>query len=116
MGVKTTIDMENAAQILKLLSDKRRLSMMRLLQHHECCVCELVEIYGASQPAISQHLRKLRDSGVVKERRKGQWIFYSINKESEYYKFVSVILDRLPSQDQKLTDLENQGLRINCCE
>jgi ArsR family transcriptional regulator len=116
MNVQTTIELEKAAQILKLLSDNNRLSMMKLLQHHECCVCELVEIYEISQPAISQHLRKLRDAKLVKERRKGQWIFYSINKESEHYVFLSVILEQLPRQDQKLTDLENQGLRINCCE
>ncbi len=44
--------------------------MMKILQTNECCVCELVEIYKASQPAISQHLRKLKDIGLVKEKKK----------------------------------------------
>ncbi|MEH6857932.1 metalloregulator ArsR/SmtB family transcription factor, partial [Priestia megaterium] len=60
MDVKAQVQVEKAVQILKLLGDKTRLSMMKLLQNNECCVCELVEIYKASQPAISQHLRKLR--------------------------------------------------------
>ncbi|MEH7005384.1 ArsR/SmtB family transcription factor [Priestia megaterium] len=116
MSVKTIIEVEKAAQILKLLGDKTRLSMMKLIENNECCVCEFVDIYQASQPAISQHLRKLKDVELVKERRKGQWIFYSLNKESKYYEFVLSILESVPSQDERLNELEKQGLRISCCE
>ncbi|MEQ7805630.1 ArsR family transcriptional regulator [Priestia megaterium] len=116
MGVKTVVEIEKAAQILKLLGDKTRLSMMKLLQTNECCVCELVEIYKASQPSISQHLRKLKDIGLVKEKRKGQWIFYSLNKAHENHDFIISLLDSLPCQDERLTELEKQGLRISCCE
>ncbi|MDI3091018.1 metalloregulator ArsR/SmtB family transcription factor [Priestia megaterium] len=115
MNVKAQVEVEKAAQILKLLGDKTRLSMMKLLQNNECCVCELVEIYKASQPSISQHLRKLKDIELVREKRKGQWIFYSLNKENNYYQFVLDILESLPSQDEHLKELEKQGLRISCC-
>ncbi|MCM3796917.1 MULTISPECIES: ArsR/SmtB family transcription factor [Priestia] len=116
MGVKTVVEIEKAAQILKLLGDKTRLSMMKLLQTNECCVCELVEIYKASQPSISQHLRKLKDIGLVKEKRKGQWVFYSLNEAHENHDFIISLLASLPSQDERLTELEKQGLRISCCE
>jgi len=115
MNVKAQVEVEKAAQILKLLGDKTRLSMMKLLQNNECCVCELVEIYKASQPSISQHLRKLKDIELVREKRKGQWIFYSLNKENSYYQFVLDILESLPSEDKRLEELEKQGLRISCC-
>lgn len=115
MQTTNSIEIEKAAQILKLLGDKTRLSMMKLLQTNECCVCELVEIYEASQPSISQHLRKLKDIGLVKEKRKGQWIFYSINQTHEHYDFLVRILDSLPNQDERLIELEKQGLRISCC-
>ncbi|GAB1798378.1 ArsR/SmtB family transcription factor [Priestia megaterium] len=115
MKTTNSIEIEKAAQILKLLGDKTRLSMMKLLQTNECCVCELVEIYDASQPSISQHLRKLKDIGLVKEQRKGQWIFYSINQTHEHYDFLVRILDSLPNQDERLIELEKQGLRISCC-
>jgi ArsR family transcriptional regulator, arsenate/arsenite/antimonite-responsive transcriptional repressor len=115
METTNSIEIEKAAQILKLLGDKTRLSMMKLLQTNECCVCELVEIYDASQPSISQHLRKLKDIGLVKEKRKGQWIFYSINQTYEHYDFLVRILDSLPNQDERLIELEKQGLRISCC-
>ncbi|MGC9934426.1 ArsR/SmtB family transcription factor [Priestia aryabhattai] len=115
MDVKAQVEVEKAAQILKLLGDKTRLSMMKLLQNNECCVCELVEIYKTSQPSISQNLRKLKDIELVREKRKGQWIFYSLNKENNYYQFVLDILESLPSQDERLKELEKQGLRISCC-
>ncbi|WP_112181962.1 MULTISPECIES: metalloregulator ArsR/SmtB family transcription factor [Paraliobacillus] len=113
--LQTAIEMDKAAMIMKLLGDKTRLTMIKLLENNDCCVCEFVEIFQASQPAISQHLRKLRDVGVVKEERRGQWIFYSINKENIFYPFVEQILKQLPSQDEKLIDLEKNGTRITCC-
>lgn len=108
------IEIEKAGIVLKLLGDKTRLAMMKLLEKNECCVCEFVEIFQVSQSAISQHLRKLRDVGLVKEQRKGQWIFYSLNKDSDMYEMVLRILEFIPSQDERLEKLEKQGLRISC--
>ncbi|MFC3040837.1 ArsR/SmtB family transcription factor [Virgibacillus xinjiangensis] len=101
--------------ILKLLGDKTRLTMMKILDSHDCCVCEFVEIFQVSQPSISQHLRKLRDVGLVKEERRGQWIFYSIRKEHDYYPFVRQVLEQLPDQEYRLKELEANGSRITCC-
>lgn len=113
--LKTMTDMSKAAMVLKLLGDQTRLTMVKILDQHDCCVCEFVEIFNVSQPSISQHLRKLRDVGLIEEERKGQWIFYSINKANEYYPFVESVLERLPSQDEKLQELEEKGTRIICC-
>ncbi|MCM3638071.1 metalloregulator ArsR/SmtB family transcription factor [Sporosarcina luteola] len=115
--MKTTesIDLQKASQIFKLLGDKTRLTMMKLLESHDCCVCEFVAIFKMSQPAISQHLRKLRDIELVKEERRGQWIFYSINQEHEDYPLISSVLKHLPDQGSSIEELEAQGLRI-CCE
>ncbi|KIL45460.1 hypothetical protein KP78_30040 [Jeotgalibacillus soli] len=90
------------------------LSMMKLLQKNECCVCEFVEIFNIGQSAISQHLRKLKDVGLVRETRKGQWVFYSLNHTSDMYGLVQQILAFIPNQDQRIIALEKQGLRIIC--
>jgi|SRR5690625_3576359 len=113
--IQTAIDMEKATIILKLLGDKTRLTIMKLIDNEACCVCEFVEIFQVSQPSISQHLRKLKDLELVQEERKGQWIFYSVNKSNEYYLFIKPILDQLPNQDYKLKELEEKGTRISCC-
>lgn len=109
------LDINKAAILLKLLGDKTRLTMVKILDNHDCCVCEFVEIFKTSQSSVSQHLRKLRDLGLVQEERRGQWIFYSLHKENEFYPFIQQILNQLPSQDGKLKELEEQGLRITCC-
>lgn len=113
--LQTTVDMDKAALLLKLLGDKTRLTILKLLENQACCVCEFVEIFKMSQPAISQHLRKLKDLGLVQEERRGQWIFYSINRNNEYYPFIEQILKQLPNQDEKIKELEEQGNRISCC-
>lgn len=107
-------DIKSAATILKLLGDATRLTMMKLLQSHACCVCEFTAIFNMSQPAISQHIRKLKDAGLVKEERRGQWIFYSLHQDHENIAFVLSLLDQLADQQGLVTDLEAQGLCISC--
>ncbi|MFP3357201.1 metalloregulator ArsR/SmtB family transcription factor [Planococcus sp. SIMBA_143] len=108
------IEIDKASMVLKLLGDKTRLSMVKLLEKNDCCVCEFVKIFNVSQSAISQHLRKLRDLGLVKEKRKGQWIFYSLNQDSELYDMLMQVLAFIPSQDERIEKLVEQGLRIRC--
>ncbi|WP_158738210.1 metalloregulator ArsR/SmtB family transcription factor [Alteribacillus sp. YIM 98480] len=115
MKTKAEVPIEKAAPILKLLGDKTRLTMVALLAEGECCVCEFTEIFNMSQPSISQHLRKLRDAGAVLEERRGQWVFYSLNKENELYPLVESLISQLPSQKEKLEDLERSGNRIVWC-
>lgn len=100
------------AQTLKLFGDKTRLTIVKLLQHKECCVCELVEIFQMSQPAISQHLRKLKDAGLVKETRKGQWVFYALNQQSKYIELIEKLMSFVPSQEHELDVLQKKGLVI----
>lgn len=111
---ESNLELESVAIILKLLGDKTRLTMIKMLDNHDACVCEFVEIFKTSQPAISQHIRKLKDAGLVRETRRGQWIIYSLSKESPYYPLVQDILLHLPNQDFRLKELEEQGLRISC--
>src|SRR5699024_12352828 len=103
--LKTMIEMDKAAEILKLLGNETRLTMLKILDDHDCCVCEFVEIFQATQPSISQHIRKLRDIGIVKEERRGQWIVYSINNDSEIYPFILLLLHLLPLLNENLKDL-----------
>lgn len=110
------VEIDKAAKVLKLLGDKTRLTMLAMLSEDECCVCEFVELFEMSQPSISQHLRKLRDLGLVEERRKGQWIFYRLNQSHETYPLVESLLGHIPSQKMRLIDLEKRGLRVNCCD
>lgn len=73
------IDVTDAAvETLKFLGDKNRLRILQILAQRESCVCELVDQIDMTQPLISYHLRRLREAGLVRTRRKAQWIYYSI--------------------------------------
>lgn len=72
-----TID---ANTLFSAMANEIRLRCLVLLQlHGELCVCELTHAMGQSQPMISRHLALLRDTGLVTDRRAGQWIYYSIH-------------------------------------
>ena len=105
-------EVEKVANVLKLFGDKTRLTMLGLLKDNECCVCEFVEIFHISQPAVSQHIRRFKDIGLVNETRRNNWIFYSLNKDSEFYPLLQDLLNYIPEQQEKTKQLEEQGLRI----
>lgn len=77
--------MNRLLNYFKLLSDETRLRIMVLLYHREFCVCQLIGITGISQPNISKHLGRLRDMGLVKDTRKDQYTFYSLNIEEKLF-------------------------------
>ncbi|WMT43255.1 metalloregulator ArsR/SmtB family transcription factor [Paenibacillus sp. D2_2] len=87
------------AEQLKLLGDKTRLNIIHILFHQEACVCHLVEILKMTQPNISQHMRKLKDGGLVQEQRRGQWIFYSVDINDKPY--IREILTHLPELSEE---------------
>ncbi|WP_102336435.1 ArsR/SmtB family transcription factor [Salimicrobium jeotgali] len=111
---KTRLEIEEAVPALKLLGDKARLTILGMLKNGECCVCEFTEVLEMSQPSVSQHLRKLRDAKLVKEDRRGQWVFYSLNENYEAYDLVLSVIDHVPDQSEKIAELEKQGKRIEC--
>ena len=69
-----------AAQLLKLLANEHRLLVVcHLLAAGEASVTALVEAVGLSQSALSQHLAKLREDGLVTFRRESQTLFYRVS-------------------------------------
>lgn len=81
---------ENLAQIFKALGDPTRISIVEMLSVEEKCVCEIMEELEMTQPAISHHLKTLKQAGLIKDRREGKWIFYSLN-HTEYKNLLDFI-------------------------
>lgn len=99
-------------EIFKALGDKTRLHILALLRHDEFCVCELVSVFNMSQPAVSQHLRKLKVAGLVSERRTAQWVFYRLSPGLPDP--IRTVIQELPDVAEEITTLKNQGLRVQC--
>ena len=71
------------AKILNLSGNEVRLKILYLLSSEEkMCPCDLSDVLGMSVPAISQHLRKLKDGGLVKDNKVGQTVFYELVDDS----------------------------------
>lgn len=66
----------------KALFDPVRFKMLKLVEARELCVCELTDALGVSQPRASQHLRQLKRTNLVMERREGKWVYYSANPKA----------------------------------
>ncbi len=68
------------AVVAKALGDPIRLQLVDVLRKHagRVCVCELVPLFGISQPTLSHHLKKLRDAGLVDSERQGLWAYYYV--------------------------------------
>jgi len=68
-----------ASVLLKAMGNPHRLMILCQLAKHERCVGDLEEVVGLSQSALSQHLGRLRRENLVKTRREGQTIYYSLS-------------------------------------
>lgn len=73
----------SAVEILKALADPTRLSMAATLRRHgqPVCVCDLLSVFGLSQPTISHHMGVLKAAGIVKVEKRGLWGFYSLRDD-----------------------------------
>ncbi|MNO58954.1 HTH-type transcriptional repressor AseR [compost metagenome] len=100
------------AEKLKLLGDKTRLTILGLLKDKEWCVCDLVEILNMSQPSVSQHLRKLKAQGLVKETKRAQWVYYSLDIEED--SFIQPVLSALPDTQTLLALLKGEYTECAC--
>lgn len=69
------------ASLYKMFGDPSRLRILHALSLHELCVCDLAALLGLSKSAVSHQLKALRLSKLVKFRREGQVIFYSLDDD-----------------------------------
>ncbi|MCR4403125.1 MAG: metalloregulator ArsR/SmtB family transcription factor [Firmicutes bacterium] len=86
---------EETVRVLQALGQDTRFKIFKVLCGRTFCVCELEEIFGITQPAISHHLAILKDAGLVGDSREGQWVFYEAKAERlrESWQALTGILD-----------------------
>ena len=79
-------EIRSLAELFYLAGNEVRLKILYLLfQEEKLSVCDITNILEMKIPAVSQHLRKLKDLGMVKTRRQGQTIYYSLASGYRYY-------------------------------
>ncbi|MDO4169537.1 MAG: metalloregulator ArsR/SmtB family transcription factor [Lachnospiraceae bacterium] len=85
-----------AADLFSLLSDSTRLRILWLLCHNEACVCDIASAIDMSSPAVSHHLRSLKQLGIITYRRQGKEVHYTLADSAEgtmIHKMIDTIFD-----------------------
>ena len=98
--------MQGLIKALKALSDETRLRILKILLERECCVCEIMQALAISQSRVSHNLRILEEAGLLKSRKNGVWIVYSIDWQSTNSHAIALteLLKNLPISDKTLAE------------
>jgi len=94
--------MEELTTIFKALSDETRLRIIKLLEEGELCVCDITAALDMVQPKVSFHLSTLKEAGLIKDRKQGKWIHYSLN-EKDLFRRMLILSACERMQDNTIT-------------
>ena len=80
--MRTTIPNEDVlydlAELFRIFGDSTRIRILYVLSEAEMCVCDIAQLLGMTQSAISHQLRSLKNARLVKARREGKTVFYAL--------------------------------------
>jgi DNA-binding transcriptional ArsR family regulator len=92
--------LSNITKVFNLAGNAARLKMLYLLSREsEMCPCDFSDILNISVGGVSQHLRKLKDGGIVKDKKVGQTVFYSLVEDN--IQIIRPVLDSLFVDNKK---------------
>lgn len=74
--------MINFIKACRALGDETRMNIFKLIKHKNFCVGAIAQKLGISQSAVSQHLRVLREAGLVRAEKRGYYVHYLIEEEA----------------------------------
>lgn len=98
--------------VFKGLSDPIRLRIAALLTQGELCVCDLMAILALPQSTISRHMARLKSAGIVKDRRAGKWVYYSLENGGFPENIRRFLTGELAKEDPHRSDLRNREKHI----
>jgi ArsR family transcriptional regulator len=82
-GVKDADEIKKNIRLLKMIAEENRLRMLCILKKGDLCVCQIIDNLGLSQSLISHHLKKLKDAGLIADKKTGLWVYYSLTKKGK---------------------------------
>jgi ArsR family transcriptional regulator len=94
--------MQDLLNVFKALSEETRLRIVKLLEHGELCVCDIVAALDMIQPKVSFHLAVLKEAGLIKDRKQGKWVHYKIDDSDIFRRFLILsTLERISEESVK---------------
>ncbi|MBK7381163.1 MAG: winged helix-turn-helix transcriptional regulator [Ignavibacteriales bacterium] len=83
--------MKESSNIFKVLSDKNRLRIIKMLQSRPLCGCEIMSILNLAASTVSQHLNLLKKTGFIIEKKEGRWTNYYINRSANDERVIAIL-------------------------
>ena len=77
-GMPDELQLYNVAELFKVFGDSTRTKILAALFEHELCVCDICKVVNMTKSAVSHQLRVLREANLVKFRKNGKEVFYSL--------------------------------------
>lgn len=99
--------MNKLSDVLKALSDETRLRILNILYEKELCVCDIMETLQISQAKASRHLIYMKNSGLLKDRRSAQWVYYSLVSDEGMRFIDSLVFDDLRNMEPYKSDIQS---------
>lgn len=99
---------------LKAIGDHNRMLILKYLTAESLCICEFTELMDMTQPAISQHMRKLKQAELVTEAKRGRWTVWSLNIRHSLYPMLIHLLSLLPEPERTVETLIAEGKKVIC--
>lgn len=115
-------------QSLKALADENRMKILQILLSGDLCVGALADQLGISKPAVSQHLRVLREAGLVRGEKRGYWTHYEVDRPAiariaaelqqlgETPRASGSLCFRIGDFPPDVIQLKEDGMCQNCCQ
>jgi ArsR family transcriptional regulator len=100
-------------KIYKALGDRNRLRIINMLKERSMCVCEITEILKLSQSTVSGHLRVLKESEIVEDRKDGLWIEYSLCKDEKLNKKLLALTETFFETDREMKEERERALNAD---
>ena len=103
----TTTDTTALLARFQAVAEETRFEIVRLLAGGERCVCELQDELDAAQSRLSFHLKKLKDAGVIRDRKDGRWVYYSLEPDAleQMRSFLGEVKDECCAWDSRAGQL-----------
>ncbi len=104
MAAKYAKDIDDPRKdIFSALACGRRILILELLKEGEKCACDLIPILGIDQSAVSRHLSILKKAGILKSRKQGVNVYYSV-ADDRVYDLINIVGDMVRDRNLKLLE------------
>jgi DNA-binding transcriptional ArsR family regulator len=100
----TMSNLDAAVEISRALGHPARMRTIAMLRTGELCVCQITEVLRLAQSTVSSHLRELRRSGLITERKEGRWVYHALSENPEAKPWLDAALSMAHDDPQLQAD------------